>query len=105
MQGPTILPLAVAAALATSCLSDVVAFAWDHGLAGLAGAISDARPVAEQSVPTQSPSKPSPKTEKVSCWHPGLPRNIGIAEPSCDVFKSKMQRLPKSSPYKGPNAQ
>jgi len=105
MQRTSILALAIAAALATSCLADVVAFAWDPGLAGLAGGISDARPVAEQSVPTQAPGKPSPKTEKVSCWHPGLPRNIGIAEPSCDVFKSKMQRLPKSSPYKGPNAQ
>jgi len=26
-----------------------------------------------------------------SCWHPGLPRNIGIAELSCDFFLHKQE--------------
>jgi hypothetical protein len=30
-------------------------------------------------------SKSAPKT----CWHPGLSRNIGIAEQSCDFFNSE----------------
>ena len=54
-----------------------------------------------------------------SCWHPGLSRNIGIAEPSCDAprldrgtrpeSKSDMDRKPSVSPApahqgKGPQA-
>ena len=29
-----------------------------------------------------------PIAEKQSCWRPGLSRNIGIAEPRCDVVTS-----------------
>jgi hypothetical protein len=45
-----------------------------------AGVVSQTEPTADQSVPKEAQSKPVPKTEEQSCWHPGLARNIGIAE-------------------------
>jgi hypothetical protein len=45
----------------------------------------------------EAQSKPVPKTEEQSCWHPGLSRNIGIAEPSCDLFNSEPRIPPQST--------
>lgn len=49
-------------------------------------------PTWAQPMPT-SPAQPSPeRVSEKSCWHPGLSRNIGIAEQSCDPMS-----LPNSS--------
>ena len=62
-----------------------------------AGVVSQAEATADQSVPKEAQSKPVPKTEEQSCWHPGLSRNIGIAEPSCDLFASEPRIPPQST--------
>jgi hypothetical protein len=45
-----------------------------------------------QSAPTQAPAR----SETQSCWHPGLRRNIGIAELSCDALASDQSNRPES---------
>jgi hypothetical protein len=45
-----------------------------------------------QSAPTQVPAR----SETQSCWHPGLRRNIGIAELSCDALASDQSNRPES---------
>ena len=46
-----------------------------------------------QSTPADQAAKPAPAEVVVqSCWHPGLSRNIGIAEPSCDAPMAKAVR-------------
>ena len=59
--------------------------------------MSQAEPTADQSVPKEAQSKPVPKTGEQSCWHPGLARNIGIAELSCDFFNSEPRIPPQST--------
>ena len=87
MSRTCVLALTTIAALGTSCLVGNNALAWDAGVSySAAGAVSHAVPIADQSVPAEAQSEAAPKTEKQSCWRPGLSRNIGIAEPSCDVF-------------------
>ena len=59
---------------------------------------SQAEPIADQSGPNEvkeTQSKLVPKEQ--SCWHPGLSRNIGIAEPSCDLFNSEPRVPPQST--------
>jgi hypothetical protein len=42
---------------------------------------------------TEAQAQPAPvQREARSCWHPGLTRNIGIAEPSCDAPMSESKR-------------
>jgi len=46
-----------------------------------------------QSTPADRAAQPAPAEVVVqSCWHPGLSRNIGIAEPSCDAPMAKAVR-------------
>jgi len=85
--------------LGTSCLVAGSASAGNLGPArSTGGVVSDAMTIVEQSVPTGAQGKPAPKTENQSCWHPGLSRNIGIAEPSCAPFTPAPQVPPKSTP-------
>jgi hypothetical protein len=99
MSRPSIVTLTAIAVLGTSCLVAGSASAGGLGPARSAeGVVSDAKTIAEQSVPTEAQGNPGPKTEKQSCWHPGLSRNIGIAEQSCDVFTPAPQVPPKSTP-------
>jgi hypothetical protein len=86
----SIFAVTVAAALTTPCLAANNAYS-------AAGVVSQAEPTPHQSVPKEAQSKPVPKAEEQSCWHPGLARNIGIAELSCDFFKSEQQILPQSA--------
>ena len=46
----------------------------------------------------QDPQSQPPPTQskKQSCWHPGLLRNVGIAEQSCDFFQSRRLHRPGS---------
>lgn len=42
---------------------------------------------------TEAQAQPTPvQREARSCWHPGLARNIGIAEQSCDAPMSRSMR-------------
>ena len=44
---------------------------------------------------TEAQTQPAPvQREARSCWHPGLARNIGIAEQSCDAPMSGSIRSP-----------
>jgi hypothetical protein len=86
----SIFAITVAAALTTPCLATNNAYS-------TAGVVSQAEPSADQSVPKEAQSKPVPKTEEQSCWHPGLARNIGIAELSCDFFTSEPRIPPQST--------
>jgi len=95
MSRLSIVTLTAIAVLGTSSL---VAGSASASARSTGGVVSDAMTIAEQSVPTEAQGKPAPKTEKQSCWHPGLSRNIGIAEPSCDVFTQAPQVPPKSTP-------
>jgi hypothetical protein len=63
-----------------------------------------------QTPPTEAPGKSGllQQLQQQSCWHPGLSRNIGIAEPGCDAprldrgtrpeSKSDVDRKPSVSP-------
>jgi hypothetical protein len=42
-----------------------------------------------------SPQAPA-RSETQSCWHPGLRRNIGIAELSCDALAPDQSNRPES---------
>jgi hypothetical protein len=54
-----------------------------------------------QSAPADQSVTPAPGQVVVqSCWHPGLSRNIGIAEPSCDAPMAKATP-PVGSPSNG----
>jgi hypothetical protein len=69
--------------------SDLLRFVTAIGAVVLAaGAVTLA-----QSTPADQPVKPAPDEVAVqSCWHPGLARNIGIAEPSCDAPMARAVR-------------
>jgi hypothetical protein len=69
------------------------------GTVALALTISASAPA--QSVSIQAPAR----SEKQSCWHPGLSRNIGIAELSCDVFTSDQGKRPESKDARDPRIQ
>jgi hypothetical protein len=86
----SIFAVTVAAALIAPCLSA-------NNVYSAARLVSQAEPIADQSVPKEAQSKPVPKTKEQSCWHPGLSRNIGIAELSCDFFNSEPRIPPQST--------
>src|SRR5581483_1839373 len=52
-----------------------------------------------QVAPTEAPAQPPPPPVEVkSCWRPGMARNSGIAEPSCDApMAAKVRRSPPES--------
>jgi hypothetical protein len=81
--------LITAAALSTSFFIANIA-------SSAASLVLEAEPIADQSVPKEAQGKPLPKMENQSCWHPGLSRNIGIAEQSCDVFTLEPRTPPQS---------
>src|SRR5262245_53747976 len=41
-----------------------------------------------QSASQKSPRHVGPSRLEQACWHPGLSRNIGIAEPGCDFVQN-----------------
>jgi len=53
-------------------------------------------PTDAPALPTAAPCKPAPVPFKgQTCWRPGLSRNIGIAEPSCDALRSDRGKIGK----------
>ncbi len=45
---------------------------------------------ASTPLPSEINVGPLAKSEEQSCWHPGLARNIGIAELSCDFWEQQL---------------
>ena len=85
-----IIALVAVTAFGVLCVVANIALVWDAGSTHSAvAAVPQTAPIADQSVPPEARSDAPPKTEKQSCWRPGFSRNIGIAEPSCDVFTSE----------------
>ena len=64
------------------------------GMAAIAALLSLSNFTWAQSAPQDPQSQPAPTQFEQSCWHPGLARNVGIAELSCDFVRS--ERRPDS---------
>jgi len=101
MSRTSILTLTAIAVLATSSLVARSASAWHLGAAGSAGSVVlDAMPIADATGSNAGGSNAGTRpagteAETQSCWRPGLSRNIGIAEQSCDVLAPAPQMPPK----------
>jgi len=99
MSRTSILALTAIAVLGTASLAARTASAWHLGAAGSAGSVVlDAMPIADAPGGNAGTRPAGTEAETQSCWRPGLSRNIGIAEQSCDVLTPAPQMPPKPAP-------